>query len=254
MQSFVPGGSLVVNSSSERIQFATRYGRAINYLNTKIISGMENQQFSGICVDPGDGSLWSVNDTSGQSRIWNYTKAGNLLHTYPGIVISPDMTELEGVTVSPRDYTLYFVDDSPEGAIESRLWHCDRNCVPLEPFVDLTPYGINSAQEIEYDRFSDTLLIISNLSRSLYRLDLDGSLIETIDLSGISPQPNSWQGIAVDLDTGDWWLSGYHPSQPNALIRVDPATLAVRSSIDTSSFPSMGSIAGIAYDPRFDKQ
>lgn len=247
-----PGGSLLLNSSAMRIPIITRYGRMLNYLNTNTVTGSWVQN-SGVCFDPGDGSIWSVNDTTGQSALYNYTLGGGRLKTIAGSAISSTITELEGVTVSPVDYTLWLVDDTP--GYGSRLWHCDRNGSPIQAAIDLTPHGVTSAQDVEYDRFTDTLLIICNGSKKIYRVDLTGALLETIDLSGVTPQPASWQSVAVDLDNGGWWLSGYNP---NVLLLIDPATLVIRHSVNVaaSAFPSgvMGDLAGIAYNPRFDKQ
>ncbi|HEX9595295.1 MAG TPA: hypothetical protein VF982_00315 [Anaerolineales bacterium] len=247
-----PGGSLLLNSSSMRIPIITRYGRMLNYLNTNTVTGGWVQN-SGCAFDPGDGSVWSVNDTPGQAAAYNYTLGGARLKTIAGSVISPTITELEGVTVSPRDYTLWFVDDTP--GYGGRLWHCDRSGAPLQAAIDLTPYGVTSAQDVEYDRSNDTLLVICNGSKKVYRLDLSGALIGSTDLSGITPQPFSWQSVTIDLDNGGWWLSGY---SPNVLILVDPLTLNVvtQVAVSASDFPSgvMGALAGIAYNSRFDKQ
>jgi len=246
-------GSLIANSSSMRVHLTSRFGRVLNYLNTNTVSGAW-RQLSGIAIDPGDGSVWSVCDTTGAPFVTNFTKGGSILSTFPGSTISASITELEGVTVSPKDYTLWFVEDSPLAGITGRLWHCQRNGTPIGSPIDLTPHGIASVQDIEYDPSNDTLLVICNVTSKVYRMDLSGALVSTTDLSGITPQPGSWQGIAIDLPSGNWWLSGYTGGGANVLICVDPSTLAIILSIDTSGWTSMGSIAGIAFDPRFDKQ
>lgn len=250
------GGQLIFNSSGQRIPTVGLDGQMIGYGNTNLFFNVNDwgRQGSDIAVDPTNDTLWSVDDTPGRQLVANTDKGMSVKGVWNGQVIDSSIRQLEGVTVNPHDGTLYFVDDTqhlPDG-VKSRVWHCDRNCAPLGPGFNLTAHGVTSGQAIEYDIQDDTLLIVCNDTKAVYRIDAQTfDLVSVTDLSRIPNQPKSWQGIAIDTRDGFWWLSAY---DPNTIIHVDPANPnSIRQYVNVAngSFAgvNIGHVAGIAFDP-----
>lgn len=250
------GGHLIFNSSGRRIPTVGLDGQMIGYGNTNLFFNVSDwsRQGSDIAVDPTNDTLWSVDDTRGRQLIANTDKGMSVKGVWDGSVIDPSITELEGVTVNPHDGSLYFLDDSPglPDGVETRIWHCGRNCAPLGPGFNLSAHGVLSGQAIEYDIQDDTLLIVCNSTKAVYRIDAHSfDLVSVTDLSQIPNQPRSWQGIAIDTRNGFWWLSAY---DPNTIIHVDPANVnSIRQYVNVAngSFAgvNIGHVAGIAFDP-----
>jgi choice-of-anchor A domain-containing protein len=197
----------------------TRNGNVLSTIGTQSLFDAWGPE--GVDVDPFNGSLWFVTDPNynhtpadpGVPAVYNITRDGNLVRSFPTSDFDPESTSPQSIAVDPVDGSLWIVDN-----LADQIYHITNeggliNSISTQELIpsSTNPQGITVA----IDKTNGTLWVTDRFTHRVFNLTRDGDQLSSFDLSSIDLEANTIlnpTGIAYERvligEAGDFAVLG----------------------------------------------
>ena len=216
-QTFIRSSAIAVDpTTAPRTLWVVREvpGLLVNLTkNGEVLSTIETQSLfdawgpEGVDVDPFDGSLWFLTDPNfnhdppdpGVPAVYNITRDGNLISSFPTSIFDPRSTSPQSISVDPVDGSLWLVDNRAD-----QIYNVTNQGVLINTFStrELIPSSTNpQGITIAVDKSNGTLWVTDRGTHTVFNITRTGEQLSAFDLSSIDLGPNTIfnpTGIAVE--------------------------------------------------------
>lgn len=142
--------------------------------------------------------------------------------------------ELSGLAANPDRGLLYGVGDDARN-----IYTIDVEAEAVVDEVRLEKGKKHDLEGVAFDPSSETWLVVSENRRQLIRYDLEGSILESVEIDLGGRKNSGLEGVTIDVATGRVYV--VHERKPRRVVELD-AALGV---VETLEVDGLGDLSGI---------
>lgn len=193
----------------------SKTGNILIEIDTESLFGAYGPE--GVDVDPFNGSLWFVTDTTdfGPSTVFNISREGSFISSFPTSSYDETATSPQSIAVDPSDGSLWVTDNRTDEIYHVSNQGENLSSIDTRSFLpnSFNPQGVT----IAIDKTDGTLWVTDRDNNVVYNLSRNGDPIMSIDLDtifgdgSIDPDPTgiAYERIAYDLgEANDFTVFG----------------------------------------------